>query len=128
MATMKYCSECGARISRRAKACPKCGFPFDGSAAAKAQGHSSGTVSHSGGKKGSKNSALAAVLSFFIPGLGQAYNGKWMKGIVMFIASMIIWSIVVFGAVFTLGFGIICLPAGFLPNIYAAYDAYQDAK
>ena len=28
-----------------------------------------------------KDPGVAAVLSFFIPGVGQIYNGKWLRGI-----------------------------------------------
>jgi len=44
-----------------------------------------------------KNAGLAAVLSFFIPGAGQMYNGQIGKGILFFITSWLvipwIWSI-----------------------------------
>lgn len=36
-----------------------------------------------------KNPGAAVVLSFFIPGLGQIYNGQIMKGIVFIILASI---------------------------------------
>ena len=35
------------------------------------------------------NGILAAILSFFIPGLGQALSGELQKGIVLFILAVI---------------------------------------
>jgi len=36
------------------------------------------------------NAILAAILSFLIPGLGQAYAGDMKKGIIFFIVFLII--------------------------------------
>lgn len=67
------------------------------------------------------NPILAAILSFFIPGLGQAYAGDIKKGIIFFIIAIIIAIIVIF----TVGLlGIISL----IYSIYAAYDAYKLAQ
>lgn len=38
-----------------------------------------------------KNAGIAAVLSFFITGLGQIYNGQIFKGILFIIAYAISW-------------------------------------
>lgn len=38
-----------------------------------------------------KSPGLAAVLSFFICGLGQIYNGQILKGLVLVIAYLISW-------------------------------------
>jgi TM2 domain-containing membrane protein YozV len=60
-----------------------------------------------------KDPMLAAIMSFFIVGLGQLYNGDVLKGIVMFIGAII------------LAFTII----GFLAIwVWAIIDAYQVAK
>lgn len=67
------------------------------------------------------NPILAAILSFFIPGLGQAYAGDIKKGIIY----LIIWIILLLVAIFTVGIlGIIVL----IFEIYAAYDAYKLAQ
>ena len=66
------------------------------------------------------NPILAAILSFIIPGLGQAILGDVKKGITYFIIAIVL----VFVAIFTAGMlGIILLAFG----IYAAYDAYKMA-
>jgi len=38
-----------------------------------------------------KSPGLAAVLSFFICGLGQIYNGQLLKGLVLVVAYLISW-------------------------------------
>lgn len=38
---------------------------------------------------GEKNAGIAAVLSFFITGLGQIYNGQIFKGILLIIIQLI---------------------------------------
>ncbi|MBR0059543.1 MAG: hypothetical protein IJP99_09465 [Methanobrevibacter sp.] len=66
------------------------------------------------------NGILAAILSFFIPGLGQAYAGDIKKGVIFFIVAFIIVLLAMF--VFRMWFiSIISL----IISIYAAYDAYQ---
>lgn len=68
---------------------------------------------------------IAAILSFFIPGLGQAINGEVKKGIILFIISIVIGLLLGFIAGMT---GIIFISyLGILYSIYAAYDAYVTA-
>lgn len=66
------------------------------------------------------NGILAAILSFFIPGLGQAYAGDIKKGIILFVLAIVMLLIVNFifkGWVYYIISLAIC--------VYAAYDAYQ---
>jgi TM2 domain-containing membrane protein YozV len=65
-----------------------------------------------------KSSGIAVVLSFFIPGLGQIYNGQIGKGIVFIILAAI------FAVLTTLLIGLILYP---LLWIYGMYDAYKTA-
>ena len=58
---------------------------------------------------------LAAVLSFFIPGVGQIYNGKFLRGLFWLIVTPGLW----IGSGGTLGW--IC-------HLIAAYTAYSWAK
>ena len=70
------------------------------------------------------NGILAAILSFIIPGLGQAYAGDIKKGIIFFVIAVVLGLIVSFvlnGA--TWGYII-----DIIYSIYAAYDAYQMAQ
>ena len=66
-----------------------------------------------------KNSGLAAVLSFFFPGLGQIYNGEIGKGIlimfVQFINTLLMFVII----------GFITFP---IVWIWGMIDAYKTAE
>ncbi|PWB87974.1 DUF6677 family protein [Methanobrevibacter thaueri] len=73
------------------------------------------------------NKYLAAILSFLIPGLGQAYVGDIKKGIVYFIIAVVtvgIIGIFFVDSVLNHFYYIINV----LIDIYAAYDAYLMAK
>lgn len=58
---------------------------------------------------------VAAVLSFFIPGVGQIFNGEWLRGL--------FWLIITPG--FWLGTGGML---GWICHLIAAVTAYQRAK
>lgn len=60
----KYCQNCGAEIDRKAIVCPACGV-------------------QQAKMIDKKNPGLAAVLSFFIIGSGQIYNGDIGKGLLL---------------------------------------------
>ena len=67
------------------------------------------------------NAILAAILSFIIPGLGQAVAGDIKKGIIFFVILLVIGAIIAFllnGAMWAYVISLIY-------RIYAAYDAYQ---
>ena len=53
-----YCKDCGKQISRNAPTCPECGAVYT---------------------KTTKRAGNAAVLSFFVPGLGQLYTGRMVE-------------------------------------------------
>ena len=73
------------------------------------------------------NKYLAAILSFFVPGLGQAYAGNVKKGIVYFLVAFVAWGIV--GTVFVDSvLNSFYYIINILIDIYAAYDAYLMAK
>jgi TM2 domain-containing membrane protein YozV len=62
-----------------------------------------------------KNPGTAAVLSLVIPGVGQIYNGKFLRGIFWFIITPGLW----IGTGGT--FGWVC-------HVISAYTAYSYAK
>ncbi len=70
------------------------------------------------------NAILAAILSFFIPGLGQALAGDIKKGVIFFVIAIVLGFIL--GWIF--GMGIITYIVALLYDLYAAYDAYNMAK
>jgi TM2 domain-containing membrane protein YozV len=41
--------------------------------------------------QGSTGNVLAAICSFFIPGLGQLVQGRLLKAIVMFVLAIVLW-------------------------------------
>ncbi|MBQ3620212.1 MAG: hypothetical protein II940_00865 [Methanosarcinaceae archaeon] len=72
------------------------------------------------------NAILAAVLSFFIPGLGQVYTKNYLRGIIFFIVVVFLAGIIagfLSGLIGSLGwlFGLIPL----LIWLYNIYDAYK---
>ena len=62
---------------------------------------------------------VAAIISFFFPGIGQVVQGETKKGIIMFVAAIVI-SIILTYALGTIGNIIYLIYA-----VYAAYDAYN---
>ena len=66
-----------------------------------------------------KNSGLAAVLSFLLPGLGQMYNGEIGKGVLILIVQAV-------------NFALTLIVIGFITGpivlIWAVYDAYKTAE
>jgi TM2 domain-containing membrane protein YozV len=41
--------------------------------------------------QGSTGNVLAAICSFFIPGLGQLVQGRLLKAIIMFVLAVVLW-------------------------------------
>jgi len=41
--------------------------------------------------QGSTGNVLAAICSFFVPGLGQLVQGRLLKAIVMFVLAAVLW-------------------------------------
>ena len=69
------------------------------------------------------NAILAAILSFLIPGLGQALAGDIKKGIIFFVVAIVLILI----ATLIFSHWIIYL-IDIIYCLYAAYDAYQMAQ
>lgn len=66
-----------------------------------------------------KSPGLAAVLSFFWPGLGQIYNGQISKGLLFVVLA------VVFGWLMMVVIGFLLYPVLW---VYGIYDAYRTAE
>ena len=41
--------------------------------------------------QGSTGNVIAAVCSFFVPGLGQLVQGRWVTAIVHFVLAAVLW-------------------------------------
>lgn len=91
MVETKFCNKCGEKIDIEAEICPKCGVRQSLPKSL---------------KKERKEPWLAALASFFIPGLGQLYTQQsFGKAALIFCTSWLI-----------------------LPWIYGIYDAYRKAQ
>ena len=106
----KFCANCGFKMNNEIKFCPSCGAPTSPSSHVN---DSSLVVNHG------KSPILAAILSFFIIGLGQIYLGLIKKGIILFVLAILggILTFFIVGWIFWL-----------LVWIYAIYDAYNSAN
>ena len=116
------CHECGAEVNAEASVCPACGTE-----------QRSRQVPTSAPEK---NPGIAAVLSLLVAGLGQVYNGQFVRGLLWFVGAVV--TVSVFGVFFfvltvvTFGLGVFLFPLvlvlGFVINAVAAYDAYRQAE
>jgi TM2 domain-containing membrane protein YozV len=69
---MTYCKNCGKEVADGAVICPNCGVQ----------------ISALKGEQKEKSPALAALLSLLIVGVGQFYNGDWLKGFGFMVAAV----------------------------------------
>lgn len=80
--------------------------------------------------KSRKHEGVAAVLSFFIPGLGQIFNGEILYGILYLIAFLMASSLSMGLALIALT-GVVGILIGMLIPLaiwgYGIYDAYKTA-
>ena len=92
-----YCGKCGTPNNEAARFCERCGLVLGEQAvAAAAVGGGSmptpadvrvrGAVAQSSGEK---NPAVALILSLFIPGAGQFYNGDNKRGALMLVGALV---------------------------------------
>lgn len=57
--------------------------------------------------QGSSGNVLAAICSFFIPGLGQLVQGRLLKAALMFVLACVMWIVLL----------------GWLVHLWSIYDA-----
>ena len=95
-----FCPKCGSELKfEEAEICPNCGMRLR---------ETTKQVEKE------KNPGIAVLCSFFIPGLGQFYNGDLGKGIAFFLGTFIA----------SLFFFI----PGVIVWIFGMYDAYKNSK
>jgi TM2 domain-containing membrane protein YozV len=78
-----FCNRCGSDVDD-SRYCPNCGSPQEALVPATSQpgAASSRQIVF---VQSTRNPGVAAVLSFFVPGLGQVYNGQIGKGIALMV-------------------------------------------
>ena len=99
---MKFCSNCGDEIDSKAEICPNCGVR-------------TGLTEI----RMVKNPGVAAVLSFFVMGLGQMYNGEIAKGLIF----IVLYALSVLAMFILIGF--LTTP---ILWAYGIYDAHKTAN
>nr|WP_294999106.1 zinc ribbon domain-containing protein [uncultured Methanobrevibacter sp.] len=108
---VKYCRKCGFELpDENIKFCPSCGA----STSSELQEIAADLVLNA-----HKNPILAAILSFFIIGLGQIYIGLTKKGIILFVSAIVcgILGLIIIGWILWI-----------IVWIYGIYDAYNSAN
>jgi len=70
---------------------------------------------------------LAGLLSFLVPGLGQAYNGRTRRGLIL-LGLGCVWQLLGIGAAETFNWWAVSLAGYFLFSCYAAWEALCAAK
>lgn len=119
---LRPCRECGKSVSTEAAACPHCGVPAPTGGAGEAIecrrcGQSISVPAGAGGRlvrcpvcdesnfvrspqaPRSTGNIVAAVCSFFIPGLGQLVQGRLGKAILHFVLASVLWFVLLGWAV-----------------------------
>ena len=118
MICIPFCPSCGSNVDSDKRFCENCGAPLTTAPASPppppppSQPAYVPPVPQAPAQQ--KSAGLAAVASFFIPGLGQTYNGSFGKGL-----------LVLFGTI--IGSMIFTIP-GIIVWLYGVYDAYSTAS
>ncbi|MDY0267200.1 MAG: zinc-ribbon domain-containing protein [Methanimicrococcus sp.] len=125
--TQNYCSNCGEPLKEFAIVCSSCGTPIkqqetqtkndqcrEETETSKTERINAEMIYDKNTTGQRKSPFFALILSFFMTGLGQIYNGRFWKGIGFLIAV-------------PLGFLFLIIP-GVAIWVWCLYDAYTDAE
>lgn len=88
----KFCPECGSQVKENVKFCEKCGAQI-GASQNSGMPEANKYLLYNANKK---SMAIAIIISFFFTGLGIAYAGDTLKGVLYFIGSIVITFALVF--------------------------------
>lgn len=108
-----FCPNCGTGVRSDWVQCPKCLRSLnyaDPRGSQYTRNYPRGEI---------KNPGIAAILCFFITGLGQIYNGQIGKGLIL---------IILYGIAILTSFILIGIIPLIIIWIYGIYDAYNTAK
>ena len=83
---MPYCPNCGKETPLEAVYCANCGRPL----------RAPQTAQYAQPYYSRKEEIIAALLSLLLPGVGQMYVGRIMRGIVIFVTPIVVSIFVVF--------------------------------
>ena len=114
----QFCGSCGEVIKKEAEICPHCGVRVKGSRRRSTTSSATGS--------GEKDEAVAALISFFIPGGGQIYNEQMGRGIGILVSYIAFWIITIVLMFVLIGFLLMFLAPLF--HVGAAWDAYTQAE
>ena len=109
-----FCKKCGTDVGD-SEFCPNCGEPMNGGARPAGSQENLNTAV----MMNQKSEALALILSFIIPGVGEMYAGKVGKGIIILLLAILS------AALIMLLIGFILYP---IVWIYSMIDSYNLAK
>jgi len=116
--SMPFCPACGKSIDPDKRFCVHCGAPLAPAPApasqAAAPAASQPAYAQQPAPAQKKDTAIAAIASFLFPGLGQVYNGGFVRGLCFFFGTII-------------GYLFFAIP-GIIIWIYGIYDAYKTAN
>jgi hypothetical protein len=118
---MKYCKNCGAKLEDTDKFCEKCGIKT------KSKSSTKKSVKITSGVHPSSNKhVLPAILSFFVPALGQFIKGQIKWGLTIWLW-FILGNLLIFTSSGIFGwFSIILFIAfNFFMWVFQIYDAYN---
>lgn len=88
----KFCPECGSQVKENVKFCEKCGAQI-GASQNSGMPEANKYLLYNANKK---SMAIAIIISFFFTGLGIAYAGDTLKGVLYFIGSIVITYVLLF--------------------------------
>ncbi|MCE5298143.1 MAG: zinc ribbon domain-containing protein [Methanoregulaceae archaeon] len=109
----QFCESCGAALKEGDRFCESCGASVSVVQQEPAPAPAYDTAPAPAVQK-EKNPWISTILSFFFPGLGSVYNGDTLKGIAIYIGTII-------------GMFLFIVP-GVIVWIFGLYDAYSTAK
>ncbi|MFZ2412455.1 MAG: hypothetical protein WAW23_12855 [Candidatus Methanoperedens sp.] len=129
----KYCSSCGTLINENSEFCNQCGERVSTPQVYREKKihnniNTNVSVSTPQVYREKKSAALAAVATLVMPGAGQMYCGKWMRGIGILIVTIILYIISEAAAADMYSDEpVVLVIILFIYRIWSIYDAYTIA-